>query len=59
MSSAEFTVNGSACPPEKAVTASTTVTLALTDTAFRTVAWSIVGNHHPHAQSVPLRKDER
>ncbi len=49
MASADFLINGSACPPEKAVSASTTVTLALTDTAFRTVAWSIVGNHHPSA----------
>lgn len=49
MASAAFTVNGSATPPEKAVSASSTVTLALTDTSFRTADWSIVGNHHPSA----------
>ncbi len=49
MASADFLVNGSAVPPEKAVTASTTVTLALTNTSFRTVVWSIEGNHHPSA----------
>lgn len=49
MANANFTINGNATPPAIAVSASTTVTLALTDTAFRTVTWSIVGNHHPSA----------
>jgi hypothetical protein len=49
MPSADFTINGSATPPAIAVSASSTVTLALTDTSFRTVTWSIVGNHHPDA----------
>jgi hypothetical protein len=45
MASAAFTVNGSATPPEKAVSASSTVTLALVSTTgVRTVAWSFVGN---------------
>jgi hypothetical protein len=45
--SAEFTVNTAAVPPEASVSASSTVTLALTDTGFRTAAWSIVGNSSP------------
>lgn len=49
MSSANFTINGSATPPAIAVTASTTVTLALTDTSFRTAVWSFIGNHSPSA----------
>lgn len=46
MASADFTINGSTCPPELAVSASSTVTLALISTSgARTIAWSIVGNH--------------
>lgn len=45
MASANFTVNGNATPPAIAVAADTLVTLALTDTSFRTAQWSIVGNH--------------
>jgi hypothetical protein len=48
MASANFLVNGSATPPEMAVSASSTVTLALTSTSgVRTVVWSIVGNSSP------------
>lgn len=46
MASAAFTVNGSAVPPEVAVSALSTVTLALVSvTGVRTIEWSIVGNH--------------
>lgn len=42
---AEFTINGSATPPELAVSGGTVVTLALTSVSgVRTVVWSIVGN---------------
>lgn len=47
MASADFTVNASACPPEKAVAYGATVTLALLSTAFNTAAWSIVGSDRP------------
>jgi len=43
--SAEFTINGAATPPEAAVSASSTVTLALTSVSgVRTIAWSFEGN---------------
>lgn len=46
MASANFTVNGSSVPPELAVSASSTVTLALlSTTGVNTVTWSIIGNH--------------
>lgn len=51
MASANFTVNAAATPPAIAVAANTTVTLALTDSAFRTVAWTIEGNHSPSASN--------
>ncbi len=44
MASPNFTINGSACPPEKAVAYGATVTLALLSTSgVNTIAWSIVG----------------
>jgi hypothetical protein len=46
MASANFTINATAVPPALAVSASTTVTLALVSTTgVRLVEWSIVGNH--------------
>jgi len=42
MANANFTVNGNATPPEFSATYGQTITLALTDTSCRTVAWSIV-----------------
>jgi hypothetical protein len=46
VASANFTVNGNAVPPEAAVSASSTVTLALLSTSgVDTVSWSIIGNH--------------
>src|SRR6187551_2555892 len=47
MASADFTINTSACPPEKAVAYGATVTLALLSTAFNTATWSIVGTDRP------------
>jgi hypothetical protein len=45
MTSAAFTVNSLATPPEVAVSAGSTVTLALTSTSgVRTVVWTIEGN---------------
>ena len=44
MPSPNFTINGSATPPEKAVAYNATVTLALLSTSgVNTIAWSIVG----------------
>lgn len=46
MASAEFTVNGLTVDGAAAVSASSTVTLALvSSTGVRTVSWSIIGNH--------------
>src|SRR3954471_3386516 len=43
--SADFTLNGASAPPELAVAAGSTVTLALVSiTGVRTIVWSIVGN---------------
>src|SRR3954466_13108393 len=43
--SADFTLNGASAPPELAVAAGSTVTLALTSiSGVRTIVWSIVGN---------------
>ncbi len=46
MVSADFTVNALSVPPEVAVAASSTVTLALLSVSgVNTVTWSIIGNH--------------
>lgn len=46
MASANFTVNATSVPPAVAVSASSTVTLALVSTVgVRNIAWSIIGNH--------------
>lgn len=50
VASANFTVNGSAVPPEVAVAALSVVTLALSSVSgVDTVAWSIIGNHSESA----------
>lgn len=54
MASATFTVNGSAVSGAVSVSASSTVTLALTDTdGVSSVAWSMAGNSNPASLSNP------
>ncbi len=48
MPSPNFTINGSACPPEKAVAYGAALTFALTSTSgVNTVSWSIAGTDAP------------